>query len=470
MGNYKKYWIKSQCDNNLITTIGELGGVLSNVTPTAAAMGVEFEQVGAAIASMTAQGTPAAQATTQLNSMFAELGKQGTKASQALIEATKGTEHAGKSFQDLQAEGVPLNEILDLMQKQADETGVGILDMFSSIEAGKGALAISGANSEGFTENLKAMSTETDVVGDAFDKVSDTSANKFDKIINQLKNTAITLFTAMMPLIDEIFPVLTELLEMLIPIISDVVLALMPVFVEVVKKLVPPLLKVVEKLLPPLVRLLDALMPILLPLIDLFVELLDTAFLPLIEALLPLIEVILPPLVQLLEALSPIVSGLAQVLSSVLVSAVNTAKGAFETLMTVLGPAFELLVKIGEVLGDVMGGIGDAITGGGSTQSYSGYGTSSPASSYQYPGFASGISNVPYDMTANIHKGEGILTAEDNDRLFNLEAMASNGNVSNSSNNSNNIVVQMNNSISNDYDVNRMGSIFTNKLLNEGVL
>lgn len=47
-------------------------------------MGVSFEQVGAAMATMTAQSTPAASATTQLNSMFAELGKSGTTASKAL--------------------------------------------------------------------------------------------------------------------------------------------------------------------------------------------------------------------------------------------------------------------------------------------------------------------------------------------------------------------------------------------------
>ena len=60
-----------QTQNNGITTVGELGSCLSNVTPTAAAMGVSFDQVGAALATMTAQGTPAAQATTQLNSLFA---------------------------------------------------------------------------------------------------------------------------------------------------------------------------------------------------------------------------------------------------------------------------------------------------------------------------------------------------------------------------------------------------------------
>ena len=50
-----------QTQNLGITTVGELGASLANVTPTAAALGVSFEQVGAAMALMTAKGVPTAQ-------------------------------------------------------------------------------------------------------------------------------------------------------------------------------------------------------------------------------------------------------------------------------------------------------------------------------------------------------------------------------------------------------------------------
>ncbi len=218
----KVHKILMQTQNNGITTVGELGSVLANVTPTAAAMGVEFEQVGAGLASMTAQGTPAAQATTQLNSLFAELGKSGTQAQVALGKATEGTKYAGMSFQDMMKEGVPLNEVLDLMGDYAAENGLTMLDMFSSIEAGKGALAISGENAEGFTTNLKAMSTEADVVGEAFEKVSSTSAEKFAKMINQLKNAAIELFVSLEPIISVALPILASLLEGLMGVMGKI--------------------------------------------------------------------------------------------------------------------------------------------------------------------------------------------------------------------------------------------------------
>ena len=125
-----------QTQNKGITTVGELGASLAQVTPTAAAMGVSFEQVGAAMALMTAKGTPTAQATTQLRSAMAELGKSGTKASKAFEKATKGTELAGKSFKQVMAEGHDLGEVMGIMQEYANKTGVSMVDMFSSIEAG----------------------------------------------------------------------------------------------------------------------------------------------------------------------------------------------------------------------------------------------------------------------------------------------------------------------------------------------
>lgn len=190
----KVHKILIQTQNKGITTVGELGSVLAQVTPTAAAMNVSFEQVGAALANMTAQGTPTAQATTQLNQLIAELGKNGTVGAKGLAEATKGTQYAGKSFSELMKEGVPINTLLDLMSNYATKNKKSMIDMFSSIEAGKAALAVSGKNSQKFTENLKTMSTETDVVGEAYDKVTNTFEEKSKKVVNALKNVAIAAY------------------------------------------------------------------------------------------------------------------------------------------------------------------------------------------------------------------------------------------------------------------------------------
>lgn len=219
-----------QTQNLGITTVDELGRVLSNVTPTAAAMGVSFEQVGAALATMTAQGTPAAQATTQLNAMFVELGRNGTQAAQMLAEATQGTQYAGMSFQQLQAAGVPLNQILDMMSNYANSAGLSMMDMFSSAEAGRGALQLCGQSSETFANNLQQMSTQADVVGEAFDQVSNTSAYSLQQTLTSLQNILISLFQAFSPIIR----VVLDLASTLVSAISSALTPFMEAFQPII--------------------------------------------------------------------------------------------------------------------------------------------------------------------------------------------------------------------------------------------
>ncbi|MCU5810220.1 phage tail tape measure protein [Clostridioides difficile] len=187
--------IMMQTQNKGITTVNELGGALAGVTPTASAMGVSFEQVGASLANMTAQGTPTSEAVTQLNGLIAELGKTGTVANKSLLDATKGTKYAGKSFKELMQAGVPLNEILNLMDGSAKKNKKSLIDMFGSIEAGKAALALSGQNSEQYTNNLKAMSTQADVVGSAYAKMSNTLESKVGILKESFKNLGIEIYS-----------------------------------------------------------------------------------------------------------------------------------------------------------------------------------------------------------------------------------------------------------------------------------
>lgn len=338
--------ILMQTQNKGKTTIGELGSVLSNVTPTAAAMGVEFEQVSAAIANMTLKGTPAAQATTQLNSLFAELGKSGTKAQIAMLEAAEGTEHAGKSFQQLMDEGVPLNEVLDMMGDYAAENNLGMLDMFSSIEAGKAALSNSGEGAKGFTDALSAMSTETDVVGDAFDKVSDTSAEKFNKIVNQLKNSAIELFFQLEPLISEALPMLQEMFEMLLPPLMELASQLMPYIVDLFRELLPPLMELAEALMPVIIQLFSDFLPPIIELAKNLMPILIKLFNTLLPPIMELITQLLPPLLELFDALIPILDIIIDLLGPILDLFLSLAKPIIDLISGAVTPLIKILAQL----------------------------------------------------------------------------------------------------------------------------
>lgn len=187
--------VMMQTQNKGITTVNELGSALAGVTPTSSAMSVSFEQVGASLANMTAQGTPTSVAVTQLNGLIADLGKNGTLANKSLLKATKGTKYAGKSFKELMQAGVPLNTVLDLMDASAKKSGKSLIDMFGGIDAGKAALALSGQNSEQYTNNLKAMSTQADVVSSAYAKMSNTLESKVGILKESFKNLGIEIYS-----------------------------------------------------------------------------------------------------------------------------------------------------------------------------------------------------------------------------------------------------------------------------------
>lgn len=181
-----------QTQNLGITTVGELGQSLANVTPTAAAMGVGFDQVGASLAQLTAAGVPTAQATTQLRAAMTELGKSGTKADKAFRAAAKGTEYAGMSFQEAMANGADLGDVFGMMQKYADKSGKSMVDLWGSVEAGNAAMNIA-SDVDKFKENLKAMGTDADVVGEAYGKMASTFGDSMNRMKESAKNFMTTL-------------------------------------------------------------------------------------------------------------------------------------------------------------------------------------------------------------------------------------------------------------------------------------
>ena len=192
IGRVQKVLMQTQ--NLGITTVDELGASLAQVTPTASAFGVSFEQVGASLAVMTASGTSTAQATTQLNSLIAELGKTGTVASNNLAKAAEGTQYAGMSFNEMMEAGADLGDVLGMISAQADKDGVSMVDMFSSIEAGKAALSIFSGEGETFKNDLEQMATSADVVGEAYGTVSDSLEFKTQRIKTSFSNMATGLF------------------------------------------------------------------------------------------------------------------------------------------------------------------------------------------------------------------------------------------------------------------------------------
>lgn len=179
-----------------ITTIGELSTTLAQVIPTAAAFGVSFEQVGAALATMTSMGTQTAQATTGLNNMLSELGRQSQQAYKNLEAATEAAGLGKKNLQELTEEGYSLTDILLLMQDYAEKNGKTLVDMFGSIEGGRAALQLITQEGEKYNKNLESMADTSGMVEEAGEKVM----TQTQELGLAIKNAASAVGNALLPM------------------------------------------------------------------------------------------------------------------------------------------------------------------------------------------------------------------------------------------------------------------------------
>jgi len=192
------------------TTVDELSHSLSQVIPIAASLKVPFEQVGAALASITAQGVPTAQATTQLRAVFAELAKSGTSASDAFKSLS------GQSFKEFIAAGGTVQEALKIMAEGAKNSGKEIGDLFSSIEATGGALILaSETGGKLFIDTMGKMKSEATAVADNVEKVNDTVGKRWSSAFNEMKNSAIKFFDVLAPGIEILSKVISSVAEYL---------------------------------------------------------------------------------------------------------------------------------------------------------------------------------------------------------------------------------------------------------------
>lgn len=170
------------------TTVDELASSMGRVIPTAAAYKVSLANLNATYAVMTASGIATAEATTYMRSMFSELADTGSSVAKILKDKT------GKSFAELNEEGYSLGEILDILKESVKGNTTEFANLWSSQEAGTGALSIVNGGVEKFNDTLKKMQQSTGATDVAYGKMSDTFEVKGNRILSTLNNIGIQAF------------------------------------------------------------------------------------------------------------------------------------------------------------------------------------------------------------------------------------------------------------------------------------
>lgn len=173
------------------TTVDELASSMGKIIPTASSMGVNIDNLTSGYVSLTKQGISTAESTTYINSMLNELGDSSTNLGKIIKEKT------GMSFQDCMKQGMSLGDVLKVTKDYADENGIAYNELWGSAEAGKAGLAILNGGVDEFNNTVGIMSSKTNDVGQALQKLESPST-KAKKAINEARNSGIEFGTSIL--------------------------------------------------------------------------------------------------------------------------------------------------------------------------------------------------------------------------------------------------------------------------------
>lgn len=148
------------------TTFGELGTSIAQVAPIAAAYGISIDQVLGAVASLTKQGTPTAQAMTQIR---------------AAIQGTAG-ELGDAAFQ-----GRTFQEALQLIYEKAGGSASKMKEMLGTDEGLAATLALTGKNAKAAANDLGELQSSLGATEAAFEKMADEAGNQMTLLSNNIQ-------------------------------------------------------------------------------------------------------------------------------------------------------------------------------------------------------------------------------------------------------------------------------------------
>ena len=175
------------------TSVDELSSSMGRVIPLAAAYNVSVENLSSGLAVMTANGIATAEATTYTKSMLNELGDTGSTVGKILQQQT------GKSFAQLSADGKSLGDVLQVLYDSVGDNGTAFAGLWSSVEAGTGALSLVSGGADKFNGVLAQMVDSAGATDTAYQTMTDTFQHSMESLQTTAENLSIDLFEAMEP-------------------------------------------------------------------------------------------------------------------------------------------------------------------------------------------------------------------------------------------------------------------------------
>lgn len=198
------------------TTVDELASSMGQTIPIANSANTAIEDLSAQYAVLTKNGVATAESGTQIKAMLNELNAAGTNVSDTLKKLT------GKSFSELQKDGMNTAEALNILKAHAEESGQKLSDMFGSVEAGAAALTLVKDGGADFNNILNQMQNSAGATEKAYNTMANTTEERFNKLKNNLMIAVEETGEKLLPVIEDFFEYIDENSEEIGALIEDV--------------------------------------------------------------------------------------------------------------------------------------------------------------------------------------------------------------------------------------------------------
>lgn len=362
------------------------------------------------------------------------LGKQGQELMPLLNSEADSIENLKKNANDL---GM-------VMSDDAVKGAASMTDAMDNIKRAAGGLMnnLGGALMPVLNKVIDAILENMPMIMNLFDKLAPILGEVFDKLLPPLVDLMETLLPPILDLIMELMPVLGEIMDSIMPVIINLLEMLLPPLIEIIQMILPLLLKLIKPLLPllqPILALLQPFIDLLMMIIEPLVEILDLILPPLIDLLVLLMNKILPVLTDVFKFLAdaiggglknafngikPIIENIKNVFNGLISFVKNVFtgnwKGAWENIKNIFSNVFNGLKNAFKIpINWIIDGLNKFIGAIGKIKIpnwvpvVGGKGFALP----KIPRLEVGMDYVPYDdFPALLHKGERVMTAEENKR------------------------------------------------------
>lgn len=200
----------------------EFAQVIGRLLPLSSELGVEFNEVGAALASMSLLGLDAAEAATAIRGIMSALIKP-------TAEGARELDRVGLSFEELrrQAREEGLLQVLFTLRDTFGENEEAMARVFGNVRALTGVLNLVGQNAEQVEQVFSVMTETTGELDRAFGAASETSGFKMEQALARLQVVGLEVGDKMLPQLVEAIERIVPSLETVLPALGELVIAMM---------------------------------------------------------------------------------------------------------------------------------------------------------------------------------------------------------------------------------------------------